>query len=154
MQYQAYPTCQSRKNRLRLHFQKSSKKSKVEKSGSLVTNVKGKKRKSLKTIYFHELDHSEWFGAYFFFEFWIIQKFQKPNLTSIKKKWVPEFFWTWNFQGMFLTLYSTISESLKKILRQKIYQKNFLMIKNTVFLKFLDDPVFFWKNRRVRFLPL
>ena len=55
---------------------------------------------------------------------------------------------------MFLTLYSTISESLKKILRQKIYQKFFEVLKNTVFREILDDPVFFWENRRVRFLPL
>ena len=61
---------------------------------------------------------------------------------------VPDFFWTWNFQGMFLTFHSTISESLNKILRQKIYQKKINIKKYSFSQIFEWSWIFFEKPSR------
>ena len=59
-----------------------------------------------------------------------------------------------NSHQLFLTFQIIISESLGKILWQKIYQKIFGIIKKTVFRKILEVPDFSRKNGRVRFMSL
>ena len=62
-----------------------------------------------------------------------------------------DFFWTLNFQGLFFTILSTISESFRKIKFQKIWQKNFKVSIMVIFGKY-GSPVkfvtfeeeFFW----------
>ena len=101
------------------------------------------------------MDHSEWFGEKYIFR----KKFDGSSNMAIFGHYgsvffEPDFSQTWNFHQLFLTFQITISESLGKILRQKIYQKIFGIIKKTVFLKILNDPDFFWKNPLVSFEPL
>ena len=78
------------------------------------------KSKISKIGYFHELDHSEWFGAKKKFS----KNFDRSSNMAIFSRYGSTakivsfediFFGTWNFQGMFLTILSTISESFRKI---------------------------------------
>ena len=77
-------------------------------------------------------------------------KFSKtePHLKFLKK-YVPEIFWTWNFHQLFLTFQIIISERLNKILRQKIYQKNFGMIKKTHIRNYWMNQIFLGKSGSV-----
>ena len=53
---------------------------------------------------------------------------------------------TWNFQGLFLAILSTISESFINIWGQKIYQKNFKVLKKAQINFFISIPDFFSKK--------
>ena len=85
-----------------------------------------------------------------------ILKNPKVPKTAPKKlvKMVSDFSWTWNFQEWFLTLLSTISEVLKKIYRQKIYQKNFKVVKKAHNFFFIRNQIFYQKSGRVRGLRI
>ena len=68
-------------------------------------NTRKKSQISVLTIYFHELDHSEWFKAIKKFSiFGSFKNFKNRTSPKISKKYVKKFFWTWKHSGMFLAL--------------------------------------------------
>ena len=106
----------------------------MTKSGSHCKGKSQKFRKRSSNIDFNHLfSRIERFWAFpkknFFGSF---KKFKNRTSPKIKIKWVPDFSRIWNFQGMFLTILSTISKSFRKILGQKIYQKKFKVSKCTL----------------------
>ena len=89
-----------------------------------------------------------------FFDFWIIQKFQKPSLTAKIVSFDPEFSWTWNFQGLFLTILSTIPEDFGKIVWLDFLKSSKNHQKRQFFVKFWIIQSFFGKSGSVSFLSL
>ena len=107
-------------------------------------------KQSVFIIHFGKLDHSEWSGA----------KKKSKNFDGSSNMAIfgrygsaakivsfePDFSRTWNFQGLFLAILSTISESFSKIVRLVFEKSSKKHRKIQLYVKFWMIQHFFWKT--------
>ena len=96
-------------------------------------------------------ENSEWYGAQKKSTKlrWIIQYtaiFGRYGSTAKIVYFEPDFSRTWNFQGLFLAILSTISESFSKIVRLVFEKSSKKHRKIQLFVKFWRIQNFFWKT--------